>query len=143
MQIPCPHCHTLNRVADERLDARPVCGRCKQSLLPDEPIILRDDNFGTFTARCDLPVLVDFWAAWCGPCQMMAPQFTSTAERLAGKIVCAKLDTEANPATAQRFAVRSIPTLVLTKHGVELARLGGSRPAAEIVQWVHSVLAHG
>lgn len=135
MHVACPHCLSTNRVPDERLADDPVCGRCSQSLLPAAPIELTDDNFDTFVARTELPVVVDFWAAWCGPCQIMAPQFEAAARELKGRAVLVKVDSDASPRAAGRFAIRSIPTLIKLQGGRELKRQAGAVQSAQIVAW--------
>lgn len=141
MEIVCPHCHATNRVADERLEEGPVCGVCKQALLPAEPIELNDSNFVNFVNKTGLPVVVDFWASWCGPCRMMAPMYAEAAKQLQGQAILVKVDTDASPQIANKFGIRSIPTLVVLKSGLELAREAGARPAAEIVRWVNEETA--
>ncbi|WP_018605151.1 thioredoxin TrxC [Uliginosibacterium gangwonense] len=136
MEIVCPHCHATNRVADDRLADAPVCGVCKQEILPATPIELTDENFANFVEKTGLPVVIDFWASWCGPCRMMAPMYAEAAKQLQGRAILAKVDTDANPQVANRFGIRSIPTLVVLEKGRELSREAGARPATEIVRWV-------
>jgi thioredoxin 2 len=136
MHIACSHCGTTNRVPDERLAQDPVCGRCGAALLDGSPVELTDANFEAVTARTELPVVVDFWAAWCGPCRMMAPQFEQAARQLKGRALLVKVDSDANPQTAARFAIRSIPTLVMLARGRETKRQAGAMAAAQIVGWV-------
>jgi len=133
--VACRHCGAVNRIPAARLVDDPVCGRCGRALLDGQPVELSDANFDQVVERSDLPVVVDFWAPWCGPCRQMAPQFEQAAGTLKGRALLVKVNSDDNPRTASRFGIRSIPTLVKLQHGREVARVAGARPAGQIVQF--------
>ena len=138
MIVVCPNCGTANRVPGERVDDEPVCAKCSTTLLDGKPVVLDDARFTRFIARNELPVIIDFWATWCGPCLMMAPQFEAAAHAMKGKALFAKVDSDANPAVSARFAIRSIPTLVMLEGGREVKRRSGAVQAAQIVAWAQA-----
>lgn len=140
LHIVCPHCATTNRIAAQRLGDAPQCGRCHQALFGGHPLELSDANFRKHLTDNDIPLVVDFWAPWCGPCQMMAPQYAAAAAELEPGVRVAKLNTDAAPATAGEYNIRSIPTLMLFKGGREIARQPGAMSRADIVRWVRSHL---
>jgi len=135
-QINCPHCLTSNRVPPERLSDNPHCGKCKKSLFVGKPLELHPGNVGATLDKNDIPVLVDCWAPWCGPCQQFAPIFEQAATQFEPQIRLAKLNTEAVPSIAQRWNIRSIPTLILFKDGKEIQRASGAMPLPQLTQWL-------
>jgi len=138
IHIACPQCTAVNRIPPARLAENPNCGKCKQALFGGRPIELSDANFQTHISRNDIPVVVDFWAPWCGPCKMMAPAYEQAAAQLEPSFRLAKLNTEEHQATAARYQIRSIPTLVVFKNGHEVARQPGAMGTADIVRWVQA-----
>jgi thioredoxin 2 len=140
MYLACAQCGSVNRVPDARLDDQPVCGRCGAALMDKRPAALTDASFQTFVERTELPVLVDFWAEWCGPCKMMAPQFEAAAREMP-HVRFVKVEAEANPKASVSNRVRSIPTLVLYRSGQEIARRTGAMSAPDLLRWLREQLA--
>ena len=135
-EIVCPACAAVNRVPAEKPAAEARCGKCHQPLFSGQPEELTAANFEKTITRNSIPVVVDFWAEWCGPCKMMAPEFRKAAQALEPAVRFAKLDTEAAPGPAAAHGIRSIPTMILFRNGKEVARQSGAMPAGQIVQWV-------
>jgi len=137
LHVACARCGATNRVPRERLQDDPVCGRCGAALLSGEPVELSDTSFDAVARATELPLVVDFWAPWCGPCRSMAPQFSQAARTLKGRAVFAKVNSDDNPRLASRFAIRSIPTLLRLERGAEVARQAGALPAERIVRFAN------
>lgn len=140
LHIVCPHCQAINRIPSERLAQHPRCGKCKEALFDGHPVELTANSFQQHISRNDIPVVVDFWAAWCGPCKMMAPAFAQATVSLEPRARLAKLNTEQEQGIAAQFNIRSIPTLVIFKGGRELARQAGAMSAADITRWIRSYI---
>lgn len=138
LHIVCPHCHTTNRVRSDDLAGSPDCGGCHQPLFMAHSLALDEPNFDRHVSRSHIPLLVDFWAPWCGPCRQMAPAFEQAAAQLEPHFRLLKVDTEANKSLGARFNIRSIPTLALFHQGREVARQPGAMGAADIVRWTRA-----
>ena len=138
LHIVCPHCEAVNRVPSERLAAAPACGKCHRPLFDGHPVALSETGFQKHLTRNDIPMLVDFWAPWCAPCRMMAPEFVKAAAQLEPGVRLVKVDTEAEPSLGARYDIRSIPTLALFRGGGEIARQAGAMPSTGIVQWART-----
>ena len=134
--IVCPHCEATNRIPTARLGDAPKCGKCKQVLFAGEPVNLTSANFNQHINKSDVPIVVDFWAPWCGPCQTMAPAFAQAAQQLEPAYRLAKVDTEVEQMLGSQYGIRSIPTIVLFKKGKEIARQAGAMGAEDITRWV-------
>lgn len=141
VHIVCPHCDTINRMPRVKLAAGGRCGQCRQKLFEGRPAALDTARFERQLAHSGVPLLVDFWASWCGPCRMMAPEFERAAAALEPAARLVKVNVDEEPALAARFQVRSIPTLVLAFADREVARAAGARSAAQLVEWTQAELA--
>ncbi|MDP3853864.1 thioredoxin TrxC [Phenylobacterium sp.] len=139
--VACPVDGSLNRVPRGKLDSGPKCGKCGALLFQGKAVDLTAATFERHALKSDLPLVIDFWAAWCGPCRMMSPNFEAAAAQLEPRVRMAKLDTEAEPAIAGRYNIRGIPSMIMIRKGREIARVSGAMPTPAIVQWVTQALA--
>lgn len=138
--VACPSDASLNRVPRAKLDQNPNCGRCHKPLFQGKVVQLNAANFNTHALKSDLPIVIDFWAEWCGPCRMMTPNFEKAVPQLEPRVRLGKLDTEAEPAIAQRYGIRGIPSMIMIRKGREVARTSGAMPTSAIVAWVEQAL---
>lgn len=140
IHLVCPHCAAVNRIPTDRVADHPRCGKCKQGLFSGSVLSLTPDNFQRNLQRNDIPLVVDFWAPWCGPCKMMAPAYEAAAGQLEPRARLAKLNTEDFPQLAQPYGIRSIPTLVVFKNGREINRQSGAMDQGTLVRWINQFI---
>lgn len=140
IQITCPHCEATNRLLERKLGQNPKCGKCHQSLFISKPLELTSKNFKKVTSKTSIPIVVDFWAEWCGPCKMMAPIFEQVCKVVEPRARLAKLNTEFSQNIAAQFGIRSIPTLIVFKNGKEVSRQSGALDQRNLIQFIEGNL---
>ncbi len=136
--VVCPHCSSTNRVPENKFDAELACGKCHESLFNGHPVSVTESQLEAHIAKNEIPVVVDFWAPWCGPCKMMAPEYEKASGLIEPLARLVKIDTEAYPNVGLRHNIRSIPTLAIFSGGKEISRLSGARSAADLVRWIRT-----
>lgn len=136
IQLVCPNCGVINRVASQKMNDTPVCGKCRENLLPGKPVNATDQTFHRLIEKTQMPVIVDFWAPWCGPCKQFSPVYSEVAAEMKTKACFVKLDTQSNQNTAAQYQIRSIPTLAIFYKGREVTRLSGALPKSQFLQWL-------
>ena len=140
INIVCPHCHGVNKIPKKDSYKKISCGKCKESILDTEPINVNEENFDRHLVNNDIPVVVDFWAQWCGPCKMMAPTFQSVAQKYPAKVRFIKLNTEEYQEVAERYRISGIPTMIMFKNGVAIDRVSGALPANQMQEWINKII---
>ena len=136
MHIVCPSCHATNRIPEDKPRLEAKCGKCSEPVFPGKPVELNEYNFRKFILKNELPVVVDFWAEWCGPCQMLGPIFADLASNMSGQVIFAKVNTQTVPTVGAQYNIRSIPSLIMFKQGQEVDRMAGALPPAQLQQWI-------
>ena len=136
MHIVCPSCHATNRVPENKPKESAKCGKCSEALFPGNPVELTEHNFRKFILKNELPVVVDCWAEWCGPCQMLGPIFADLAKQMSGQVIFAKVNTQTVPTVGAQYGIRSIPSLIMFNQGQEVDRMAGALPPAQLQQWI-------
>jgi thioredoxin 2 len=141
MLIVCSHCHATNRIPEGRKASEGQCGKCKQTIWQGKPVDLNESQFAKYTNKNDMPVVVDFWASWCGPCKAMAPAYAQVADKMKNQALFAKVNTENAQQLGAQLNIRSIPTLAVFRNGKEVDRIAGALPANQLQQWIQQTLS--